>query len=300
MKHKRLLLAVPALILSIITLFVLVSQGTTAEVLTPKGPVAEAQKNLIIFAALLSLVVVVPVFALTGWIAWRYRASNKKARYTPDWDHSKIAETIWWGIPLILILVLAVVTWISTHQLDPTRPLASTNKVLNVQVVALEWKWLFIYPEQGIASVNHLQIPVDTPVKFSITADAPMNSFWIPQLGGQIYAMSGMSTHLNLMAKKPGDYRGMSANLSGEGFSRMNFTTRASSNEMFTRWVEQHKGNTAKLDSNTYPELAKKNIPTEPSYYGSVEAGLYDTVVMKHMAHGNTHQPTSDDHEEGH
>ena len=180
-----------------------------------------------IFAALLSLVVVIPVFAMTIYIVWRYRESNQKAKYSPDWDHNSKVETIWWLIPTLLIVVLSVVTWNSSHSLDPFKPIKSSVKPLRVQVIALQWKWLFIYPEQGVASTNILELPVDRPINFEVTADAPMNSFWIPQLGGQIYAMAGMSTQLHLMASEAGTYAGASANLSGKGFAKMKFDTKA-------------------------------------------------------------------------
>jgi cytochrome o ubiquinol oxidase subunit 2 len=193
------------------------------EVFNPKGSIAEKQRNLIIFASLLSLLVIIPVYILTFTFLFKYRETNKKARYTPDWDHNRIYETIWWGIPIAVILLLSIVTWNSTHALDPYKPLSSSEKPLDIQVVALQWKWLFIYPEQNVATVNYVQIPVNRPVTFTITSDAPMNSLWIPQLGGQIYAMSGMSTQLHLIANHAGSYNGSSANISGEGFAGMRF-----------------------------------------------------------------------------
>src|SRR5688572_21939694 len=201
-KKKRMSVKVAALFVliaattGVLTWLVL---GANVAVLEPAGSIAERQRGLIIFASLLSLIVVVPVFALTFYIAWKYRASNKKAKYTPDWDHHTGIEALWWAIPLALITILSVITYKTSHELDPFRPIASDKKPLTVQVVALQWKWLFIYPEQNIASVNFVQFPEDRPVNFQITSDAPMNSFWIPQLGGQMYAMSGMNTKLHLI-----------------------------------------------------------------------------------------------------
>jgi cytochrome o ubiquinol oxidase subunit 2 len=179
-----------------------------------------------------------------------------------------------------------VVTWNSSHNLDPYKPLASNVKPLTIQVVALQWKWLFIYPEQGIATVNFAQIPEDVPINFEITSDAPMNSFWIPQLGGQIYAMPGMSTKLHLMAEEPGDYRGSSANISGEGYWAMRFTTRASSQEKFDDWVAEVKTSKQWLDAAEYKQLAKPSEDEPQIFYSAFDDDLYDTVVMKYMSPG--------------
>lgn len=253
-------------------------------VLNSQGQIANKQRDLIIFTSLLSLLIVIPVFFMTFWFAWKYREGNTKAKYSPDWDHSAIAETIWWTVPLIMILVLAVITYKTSHELDPFKPISSAKPTLTVQVVALDWKWLFIYPEQQIASLNYLQFPKDTPVKFEITADAPMNSFWIPQLGGQIYAMSGMSTHLNLIADKAGDYRGSSANISGRGFADMHFIARASSDAQFNGWVNLAKSSDKALTANEYAKLARPSRNNPPQLYSNVDPNLYDTIVVKYMS----------------
>lgn len=264
-------------------------------VLNPAGEIAEKQRNLIIFAALLSLVVVIPVYVLTVSIAWNYREGNKKSRYRPDWDGDRRLETIWWTVPGILIIILSVVTWNSTRDLDPFKPLASSNKTMTVQVVALEWKWLFIYPDQNIASVNSVHLPTDTPVRFEITADAPMNSFWIPRLGGQIYAMSGMSTQLNLIANKPGVYYGSSANLSGRGFAGMNFTATAESDNEFAVWVKEVKQSPDQVTFSAYSKLAKPSQNNRPAYYSGFEPDLFDTVMNKYMPEGHhAHQVAQD------
>ena len=226
----------------------------------PAGPVAQQEWDLILMSFMLMLVVIIPVFILTAGIAWRYREGNTKASYRPDWDHSRLAESVWWGFPLTLITILSVITWNSTHHLDPFRPLASTTAPLTIQVVALEWKWLFIYPEQNIATVNTVHFPEDTPVRFEITADAPMNSFWIPSLGGQIYAMAGMSTQLQLLSDKPGSYRGSSANLSGRGFAGMHFQAIAEREYDFKQWVNQTKLSPQRLSQVSYDKLA---VPTQ-------------------------------------
>ena len=192
--------------------------GASLPVLDPKGPVGAAELRVMIITVLLCAIVVVPVFILLFYFAWKYRAGNTATHvdHSPDWDHDNwVAETIWWLVPAAIIAFLAVLAWQSSYALDPYKPLASAAPPLTVQVVALDWKWLFIYPEQGIASVNLVEFPADVPVRFELTADAPMNSFWVPSLGGQIMVMPGMQTQLNLMASRVGDYQGASANISG-------------------------------------------------------------------------------------
>ncbi len=285
MKIRPAIILAPIVVVLGVGALVAATGDHTLAVLDPMGIVAAKQRDLMVFATALMAVVVLAVFALTFWIVWRFRA-HKQAKYTPDWDHSRAAETLWWGIPLVLIVILSVVTWTSTHELEPTRPLASSAKPLKIQVVALQWKWLFIYPEQGIATVNYVQFPEDVPVQFDITSDAPMNSFWIPQLGGQIYAMSGMSTRLNLMADAPGTYGGVSANLSGEGFAGMRFTAESVDSQSFTSWTNMVRAKPGLLDLPAYQALAKPSQNVAPSSYASVAQGLYDDVVMKYMIPG--------------
>lgn len=260
--------------------------GTNVAVLNPKGAIAQEQFNILIFAALLSLVVVIPVFGLTFYIARKYRAGNTKAEYSPDWDHSRLAETIWWAIPIALVTVLAVITWKTAHSLDPFRPIQSDKKPITVQVVALQWKWLFIYPEQDIAVVNQVQFPVGTPVNFEITADAPMNSFWIPQLGGQIYAMAGMQTKLHLIADEAGTYNGSSANISGSGFAGMRFKAKATSQADFDKWVQSAKASPDMLTMDVYDELAEQSTDNPVAYYSSRDENLYNTIITKYMTPG--------------
>lgn len=256
-------------------------------VLDPAGVIATKQRDLIYISTLLMLLIVVPVFGLTIFIAWRYREGNKKAKYTPEWDGSRIAESIWWGFPFIIILILSVITWNSTHELDPRRQLVSEKQPLTIQVVALQWKWLFIYPEQQVATVNYVQFPEDTPVRFIITSDAPMNSFWIPQLGGQIYAMSGMSTELNLMADNPGSFQGSSANISGEGFSGMKFTAKASSDLEFVQWIDQLSRVSDTLTHTSYAALAMPSKNNSAAYYRLATTDLFDYIIMKYMSGGH-------------
>lgn len=255
-------------------------------VLQPAGPIASQEKHLIVTAFLLMLIVVVPVFVLTFSFAWKYRASNTKARYTPNWDGNRAAEAIWWLIPSLLILVLSLMTWHSTHALDPFKPLTSTAKPLTIQVVALDWKWLFIYPEQHIATVNYVEFPVERPITFQITADAPMNSFWIPRLSGQIYAMPGMSTELHLAADRAGTFRGSSANISGTGFATMHFTARAASTANFTAWVQAARQSPQHLTVTSYETLLQPSQNNPVAYYGSAGDGLYDSIIAKYMIPG--------------
>ncbi|HWB38967.1 MAG TPA: ubiquinol oxidase subunit II [Candidatus Saccharimonadales bacterium] len=254
-------------------------------VLDAKGPVAEKERNLFYFGLGLSAIVVIPVYILTILIVWKYRESNHRPKkYRPDWDGSRLYEGLWWGIPWLIILVLSVVTWNSSQALDPYKKLSSGQASLSVEVVAMDWKWLFIYPEQQIASVNLLQLPVNTPVDFNITSDTVMNSFWIPNLGSQIYAMPGMNSELNLMATKPGDYRGSSANISGQGFADMDFTARAGSMTDFKTWVNQAKQSGKSLSLAAYSKLAKPSENTPVSYYSSISPDLYNHTILQYMA----------------
>jgi cytochrome o ubiquinol oxidase subunit 2 len=263
---------------------VMLLKGVDMAVLSPKGVIADKERNLIIIATLLCMIVVIPVFVMLFWFAWKYRASNTKARYEPNWDRNRLLESIWWGVPCLIIIALGTITWKATHELDPYKSLDSNVAPIKVQVVALEWKWLFIYPDQHIATVNYLQLPVNTPINFQITADAPMNSFWIPSLGGQVYAMSGMSTQLHLMASETGDYKGSSANISGEGFSGMNFAVKATSRTDFDNWVKAAQVSPNVLGATEYDTLAKKSKDNPPIAYILTKADLYDTIVMKYMA----------------
>jgi cytochrome o ubiquinol oxidase subunit 2 len=255
-------------------------------VLQPAGDIGVRERNLMRLGILMSIVVVVPVFALTIFIAWRYRETNPRPKkYQPNWDGSRTYESIWWGIPSALILILSIVTWVSSHSLDPYRPLSSTKKPLQVQVVALDWKWLFIYPDLHVASVNMLHVPVDTPVSFSITSDSVMNSFWIPDLGGQIYAMPGMSTKLHLIANKTGNFYGSPANISGSGYARMTFTARASSQAEFDAWVTRAQHTNNNLSLSAYNTLARPSVANSVQNYSPVQDDLYDGIVMKYMSH---------------
>jgi cytochrome o ubiquinol oxidase subunit 2 len=276
------------LIAVVITAAVLALHGHNFQVLNGDGQIGRKERNLIVVASLMSLIVVIPVFAMLFGFAWKYREGNKKATYKPDWDHNRVVETIWWLVPLALISVLGVIAWNSSHDLDPFKPLASSSQPIEVQVVALDWKWLFIYPQQHIASVNFLQFPINTPVNYTITSDAPMNSFWIPALGGQVYAMSGMSTQLHLMASKTGDFKGSSANISGAGFAGMKFIARSSSQADFDHWVKTVQQAPNSLSDASYASLVQPSQNNPAAYYSSVQPNLFNGILMKYMAPATT------------
>lgn len=261
----------------------LLLSGCNSAVLNPKGIIAIQEKQLLIDAVLLMLIIVLPVIILTAVISRRYRSSNTKAKYTPDWAHSTLLEIIWWGIPTVIIVVLATMTWVSTHKLDPYRPLDSTVKPITIQVVALQWRWLFIYPDQNIATVDFVEFPANTPVNFLITADAPMNSFQIPQLGGQIYAMAGMQTKLHLMADEVGDYNGRSVSFSGDGFTNMMFIARAATADDFNKWVATVKQSPTKLNLAAYNQLVPPTHDNGVLTFSAVEPDLFNRVIMKFM-----------------
>lgn len=242
------------------------------------------------------LLIIVPVIALTFLFAWRYRKNNTSAKYEPDWDHSTKLELVIWGAPLLIIIALGLLTWISTHLLDPYRPLEriaadrpipADTKPLIVEVVALDWKWLFIYPEQGIATVNELVTPVDVPVRFKITASSVMNSFYIPALAGQIYAMPGMETTLNAVINKPGQYDGFSANYSGAGFSHMRFKYHGMSQADFDGWVKSTKAGGGALGRADYTALAKPSEREPVRRYGTVDPALYEAILNRCVADGS-------------
>lgn len=262
--------------------------GCNAVVLSPAGDIAARQRDLIVIATVLMLLIVVPVMVLTGLFAWRYRQSNTKATYTPEWHHSTQLELLIWSAPLLIIIALGAVTWISTHTLDPYRKLDRIDaaravpadvKPLRVQVVALDWKWLFIYPDYGIATVNEMAAPVDVPIEFQITASTVMNSFFVPALAGQIYAMPGMETRLHAVINAAGDYEGFSANYSGAGFSDMRFRFKAMDGAGFDRWIADARALPAELGRDEYRRLEAPSTREPVRRYGRSMAGLYDAVL---------------------
>lgn len=256
----------------------------------PKGQVGIDEKHLIMLCVGAMLCIVIPVIIATLIIARRYRASNTSATYSPKWDNSHVLELLIWGVPICMIAFLAYNEYMSSHSLDPYKPIpAPANnpqaKQLNVQVVALNWKWLFIYPDYGIATVNQMAMPVDTPVAFTITSDATMNSFWIPQLGSQVYAMAGMQTEMHLIANSTGDFLGESNNYSGRGFSDMKFRALSLDEKGFQAWVEKVKASSEDLDDTTYAKLHEDSIKNPVEYFGHVEPALFGRIVA-HYNHG--------------
>lgn len=266
-------------------LFLFSILGADVLVMNPKGIIGIEERDLMVTTTLLMCLIVVPVFIMMAVITWRYRATNKRATYKPMWAHSWLAETLWWGLPCVIIIILSVMTWKSCHSLDPFQPLVSDKKPVTIQVIALQWKWLFIYPEHNIATVNYIQFPEKTPINFEIAAEAPMNSFWIPQLGGQIYAMEGMKTTLHLMADHVGDYWGVSANISGTGFSGMKFVAKATTQEEFDEWILSVQKSEEGLTRDKYEELVKPSEYDPAAFYTLEDPKLFTWVVMKFMTH---------------
>ncbi|MEW6024048.1 MAG: ubiquinol oxidase subunit II [Pseudomonadota bacterium] len=289
--------------LSLLLLAVL--SGCNTVVMNPAGDIAKQQADLITVSVLLMLIIIIPVMILTVVFAWKYR-KGANARYEPDWDHSTKLELVIWGAPLLIIIALGLITWISTHKLDPYRPLdridanrpvTAEHKVLEVQVVSLDWKWLFIYPEQGIATVNELVTPIDTPIRFKMTSSTVMNTFYIPTLAGMIYTMPGMETTLNAVINKAGDYKGLSANFSGDGFSHMHFAYRGVSATDFDAWVAKAKASGNTLGRNEYLTLEKPSEKEPVRHYGSVQPALFNAILNRCVAEGAVcanHQMASD------
>lgn len=257
--------------------------GCNMEVLNPKGDIGADEKSLILIALGLMAIVAIPVIAMTLWFPLRYRSSNKKATYAPTWSHSTRIEVVVWTIPAIIVAILAAITWRTSHTLDPYKPLVSEAKPVTIQVIAMDWKWLFVYPDYGVATVNEIAFPTDVPVNFELTSDSVMNAFFIPQLGSQIYAMAGMETKLHLIAREPGTYAGLSTNYSGEGFSDMHFQAIATTADGFKDWIAKAKATPVALNDETYKALAKPSLKVPVSYYGSVTPGMFTHVVNKYM-----------------
>ncbi|HEX3348397.1 MAG TPA: ubiquinol oxidase subunit II [Acetobacteraceae bacterium] len=250
-------------------------------VLDPKGPIGSANLQILYGSLAIMLAIVVPTLIGAVVIAWWFRASNPKARYLPNFVFSGQIEMIVWSIPIMVIILLGGVIWIGAHQLDPYQPLASSAKPTEVQVVSLDWKWLFIYPEQGIASVNEAVVPAGKPVHFSLTSASVMNAFFVPQLGSMIYTMNGMQTQLYLQADKPGDYDGRSTMFSGDGFAGMNFTLRAVSDSDFANWVNSTKQNGPSLDRAGYETLERQSENVRPFTYREIDPALFHAIIMQ-------------------
>jgi cytochrome o ubiquinol oxidase subunit 2 len=267
--------------------------GCTEGVLDPKGPIAAAERQILFNSLGIMLAIVIPTMLATLGAAWWFRASNTRARYRPDFEYSGRLELLVWSIPIMTVLLVGGVAWVGSHDLDPPKPIASAVKPVRVQVVSLDWKWLFIYPEQGIATANQLTIPVGTPVSFELTSSSVMNSFWVPQLGGQIYTMAGMTTRLHLQADHPGTYRGVSANYSGEGFADMRFDVDAVPPEKFAQWVDAARNAGPVLDAQAYVDLAKPSKAVAPFTYRSVAPDLFTRILSSSVQADGLSQLTS-------
>lgn len=279
--------------------------GKNVALFNPKGLIAHEQLGLILFMIGVLLAVIIPVLAILYFTAWKYRESNTKAAYEPEKKHGRSLDAFMWLFPGAIMVVLAVFMFAATHRLEPQSPIASDAEPLTIQVVAQRWKWLFIYPEENIATVNYVQIPVDRPVTFELTADdVPMSGFWIPNLGGMLYAMTGHVNPLNLLAHEPGDYPGSSAEVNGHGFAGMKFTARVSSAEDFDQWVEGVKQVPEVLDSAAYERLLRPVENHPGAFYSSADKSLYDKVLRKYNGsaegHASSGNHAADHHGGGH
>ena len=265
-------------------------------ILDPVGPVGQAEKTIMINSTAIMLAIIIPTMLATVGIAWWFRRGNTKATYMPDWEYSGAIEMVVWAIPALTIMLLGGIAWIGSHDLDPGKPLPSTSPALKVDVVSLDWKWLFIYPDQGIATVNQLVVPAGTPVTFRLTSATVWNSFFVPQMGTMIYTMPRMTTRLNLQADKPGVYNGLSSHFSGDGFPGMQFQVQALPPDQFAMWAQGARGQGPALDGRGYAELSKPSSYVKPITYGAVAPGLFEAIVANRapQAPVQPNQPTSE------
>jgi len=268
--------------------------GCHLAVLSPAGPVSAAERTILLDALAIMLAIVVPTLIATLAFAWWFRASNTQARRLPTWAYSGRLELIVWSIPALVVFFLGGVAWIGAHDLDPARPLDSSIKPLEVQVVSLDWKWLFIYPEQGIGSINRLVVPSGVPLHFRITSASVFNVFFVPRLGSEIYSMYGMTTQLNLLADQPGLYSGLSAHFSGDGFSDMSFDVQAITLEQFSAWTDMVGRSGPVLDEAAYRNLLRQSREVKPYTYRTVPGGLFDDIVMQKLPAGEGPPPAEE------
>jgi cytochrome o ubiquinol oxidase subunit 2 len=256
-------------------------------ILDPAGPIGAAEKQIMLNSLAIMLAIIIPVIIATFAFAWWYRAGNRKAEYRPDWDYSGAIELVVWSIPLLTVILLGGIAWIGSRDLEPSRPLVSKTQPLRVDVVSLDWKWLFIYPDQGIAAVNQLVVPVNTPLDLHLTSATVWNVFFVPQLGTMIYTMPGMTTRLHLQADRPGVYDGQSSQFSGDGFSGMHFKVHAVSRDSFASWASTARSAGKPLDAKAYAALARPSSYVPPAIYGGVAPGLFNAVAtMKPLPAG--------------
>jgi cytochrome o ubiquinol oxidase subunit 2 len=259
------------------------SAGCNQGPLDPVGPVGGAEKLILINSTAIMLAIIIPTMIATVAFAWWFRRGNAKATYRPEWEYSGAVELVVWAVPALTVLLLGGIAWIGSHELDPAKPLPSRSPPLRVEVVALDWKWLFIYPDQGIASVNQLVVPAGTPVSFRLTSATVWNSFFVPQFGTMIYTMPRMATRLNLQADRPGAYEGLSSHFSGDGFSGMHFTVRAVPPAQFAAWANGARGKGSALDGRAYAELSKPSSYVKPITYGAVAPGLFAAIMANRL-----------------
>jgi cytochrome o ubiquinol oxidase subunit II len=272
------------LFLSAVLISAATLSGCDEGVLNPQGPIAAAERQILFDSLGIMLAIVIPVILATLAVAFWFRASNTRASFQPDFVYSGRIEVLVWSIPLMTVLLVGGVAWVGSHDLDPRRPISSEVRPLRVQVASLDWKWLFIYPDQSIASVNHLVVPVGTPISLELTSAGVMNSFFVPQLGSQIYTMAGMTTHLQLQADNVGSYPGISAQFSGDGFADMIFKADAVSDGNFSQWVETARATGPVLDAQAYADLAKPSKAVAPYTYRDVASDLFSRIAMPEMS----------------
>jgi cytochrome o ubiquinol oxidase subunit 2 len=257
----------------------------------PVGPVGAAEKQILINSTAIMLAIVIPTIVATIAFAWWFRRGNKRATYRPDWEYSGAIEMVVWSIPALTIILLGGITWIGSHDLEPSKPLPSASAPLKVEVISLDWKWLFIYPDQGVATVNELVVPAGTPVSFRLTSATVWNSFFVPQMGTMIYTMPGMATRLNLRADREGIYDGLSSHFSGEGFPGMTFKVHAVPPDQFAAWAQGARRQGQALDGNSYAKLAKPSSYVKPITFGAVAPGLFDAIMMNRPPPQGTQPP---------
>ena len=280
---RKFLIGILAVIVGVIGI-VLVLSSENALIVHPKGIIAKSELELIITNIALMLTIIVPTYILLFVVVWKYCIKNEKAPYDPDHSYGLVGELLMWGLPSLVVAVMSLVLWNATHKLNPYKPIESDVKPITIEVVALDWKWLFIYPEQGVATLNYFHIPERTPIHFRLTADgAPMNSFWIPQLSGQIYSMTGMTSQLYLMADGTGDYAGRAVEINGEGYADMTFSVTSTSSKDFEEWIAQVKKSSLHLTQNTYDDLVKPEVNKSRLQFSEVEKDLFQKIVEKYM-----------------
>lgn len=291
---------VPLALIDLILLMFYLTKDKNVALFNPKGHVAQEQFELTMFALAVLFAVTIPVMFLLYFVAWKYRESNTKATHDPNQKNSKMTVALMWIVPVLCLFIMAPVMWFATHRLEPIKELKADNDTMKIQVVAMQWKWVFLYPEHNIATVNFVQIPKDTPVTFELTADeSPMSSFWIPNLGGQLYAMTGHVNKLNLIGDTVGDFPGSTAELTGSGFSGMRFTARVSTTPDFENWVFESKQSGSALDESAYSKLLEPSKNNPHAVFASYQPGLYDKITSKYLGSHGGHATSDNNSNEG-